>query len=320
MCSPATDENLTPQVLAPELAREVSPENANEDTKQDNANSSPLPDNLLSAEIPAEAIPIEAAQALAVTSDNEANNRDIDHEPTPEEYAQWEAMWGEGENQFTRVGRAACTLLVGGFLAWMQFRAIFDTTVRWNEWIWFSVLANFLLPAGVVWLFFAQGLRRLNWLSDHRLNAWNYGCNWQFRRHAKIALLAFAVLAIPMWFLSRDAGTQIFYRNAYFPPIHNTAALLWLLVTLIIYMACWEWFFRGFLLFGMAQGFGPIAAIGLQTVIFGLAHAGKPPVEMWSSFGGGLILGILCWREKSFVPAFFIHALIHVAWAVMILN
>ena len=285
-----------------------------ENTEQDNANPTPLPADLLSAAIPADTIPAEAAQVLAADAD------DMEREPTPEEYAQWEAMWGEGENAVTRVGRALVTLLVGGFLAWMQNTARFDTVTQWNNWIWYSVLANFLLPAGVVWLFFAQGLRRLPWLSNQRLNAWNYGCNWQFARHAKIALLAFALMALPMWFASRDPNVQIFYRNAYFPPIHDARALLWLLGTIVIYMACWEWFFRGFMLFGMAQGFGPIAAIVLQTMIFGLAHVGKPPLEMWSSFGGGLILGILCWREKSFVPAFFIHGLIHVAWAVMVLN
>ncbi len=310
MSFPAPDENAPLQVLADEIA----PENI----EQDNANPAPLPDDLLSAAIPAASIPREAPQEAAQVL--AAAENDHEREPTPAEYAQWEAMWGEGENQFTRVGRAALTLLSGGFLAWTQNTARVDTVTRWNDWIWLSVLANFLIPAGIVWLFFAQGLRSLPWLSDARLNAWNYGNNWQFRRHAIIALLAFALMAIPMWFASRDPGTQAFYRQGYFPPINDTHALLWLLGTIVIYMACWEWFFRGFLLFGIAQGFGPIAAVGLQTIVFGLAHAGKPPLEMWSSFGGGLILGILCWREKSFVPAFFIHALIHVAWAIMVLN
>ena len=233
-------------------------------------------------------------------------------------------MWGEGENAVTRVGRAAFALLAGGFLLWRQGRfpvySAVDPMAHWNAWIQLSVLSNFVIPAVIVWLFFAQGLRPLHWLGDQRLNAWNYGCHWQFARHAKFALLALAVMAIPMWFVSRDPNVQYFYRNAYFPPLPDTRSVLWLLGTIVVYMACWEWFFRGFLLFGMAQGFGPIAAIGLQAIIFGLAHMGKPPLEMWSSFGGGLILGILCWREKSFVPAFFIHGLIHVVWAVMVLN
>ncbi len=92
-----------------------------------------------------------------------------------------------------------------------------------------------------------------------------------------------------------------------------------MLSTLILYMFCWEWFFRGFALFGMAQGLGFIAAIALQAVIFGFAHMGKPPVEMWSAFVGGLVLGSLAWREKSFFPAFLIHALIHVSWAILVL-
>mgnify|MGYP000856547501 CR=1 FL=1 len=214
--------------------------------------------------------------------------------------------------------RAVFTLLAGAFLSYTQYHAPIYGGENWNRWILLSALANFLLPLGIVWFFFGQGLRHLDWLKEQRLNAWNYG--WQFRHWKRHALLALGVTAAMLPFLfwaSRDAGTRAFY-HAYFPPAPGALSWLWLIASLIIYMLCWEWFHRGFLLFGMAQGFGPIPAILLQAALFGAAHWGKPPLELGSSFVGGLLLGVLCWREKSFVPAFFMHALIHVIWAFLI--
>ena len=71
-----------------------------------------------------------------------------------------------------------------------------------------------------------------------------------------------------------------------------------------MYLFCWEFFFRGYLLFGLARSFG-IAAIALQSVPFGIMHWGKP--EFLLSFVGGLILGCLAYRAKSFLPAFIVH-------------
>src|SRR5690606_31476034 len=122
-----------------------------------------------------------------------------------------------------------------------------------------------------------------------------------------------------LWFYARVPEVRAFY-NDFYPADQSTLALLWLLVSTVLYMLCWEWFFRGFLLFGMAQGFGFIVAILLQAALFGAAHWGKPPLEMYASFAGGAILGVLCWREKSFAPAFYAHALIHIAWIFFIFS
>ena len=72
------------------------------------------------------------------------------------------------------------------------------------------------------------------------------------------------------------------------------------------YFFLWEWFFRGFLLFGLRRGFGR-HAIWLQAIPFGLLHWGKPPLEMASAFPGGLLLGLLAWRAESFLPCFALH-------------
>lgn len=75
-----------------------------------------------------------------------------------------------------------------------------------------------------------------------------------------------------------------------------------------MYLFCWEFFFRGYLLFGLQRSVGSIAAVILQALAFGVLHYGKP--EMIPSFAGGIILGVLALRAKSFFPGFVLH------WAV----
>lgn len=68
----------------------------------------------------------------------------------------------------------------------------------------------------------------------------------------------------------------------------------------------WEFMFRGWLLFGYARKYGP-DALWLQAVPFALAHIGKPEVETLSTIFGGFLFGLVAWRSKSFIYAFFIH-------------
>jgi membrane protease YdiL (CAAX protease family) len=72
-----------------------------------------------------------------------------------------------------------------------------------------------------------------------------------------------------------------------------------------MYLFCWEFFFRGFLLFGLQRSLGSVAAVILQAIAFGFLHWGKP--EMIPSFAGGVILGILALSARSFLPAFVLH-------------
>lgn len=234
-----------------------------------------------------------------------------------------EPTWEDDETGATLILRALFALLATGFLAYAQWRApenwIGPIGQNWGRWVWTSAVCNFVLPLGVVWLFFGQGLTHQSWLKKQKHNAWNYG--WSFRawkRHLVFALVGWLVFLPFLIYFSRQPEMRAAYAT-YLPPLQSAGDWLFLVGTLLIYMFCWEWFFRGFALFGMAQGLGFVAAIVLQAAIFGLAHMGKPPIEMWSAFAGGLVLGTLSWREKSFLPAFLIHALIHISWAILVL-
>ncbi len=73
-----------------------------------------------------------------------------------------------------------------------------------------------------------------------------------------------------------------------------------------MYLFFWEFFFRGYLLFGLARSINWWAVI-VQAAAFCLLHAGKPILEIIASFGAGIILGIIALNAKSFIPCFVLH-------------
>jgi hypothetical protein len=112
-------------------------------------------------------------------------------------------------------------------------------------------------------------------------------------------------------FVSRhDPAFAVYY------PIHRAARrggvqfLTWA-AAYAAYMFAWEYFFRGFLLFGLEGRFGRMAAV-LQAVPFALVHVGKPEIETYSSILGGLILGVFALRVRTMWPCFLIHAFVAV--------
>ncbi len=78
-------------------------------------------------------------------------------------------------------------------------------------------------------------------------------------------------------------------------------------LSMLIYWIGWEYLWRGFVLFGTRHTFG-VYAIFIQMIPFALLHIRKPPVEAMLSIPGGLLLGLLIWRCRSFWIAVPIHA------------
>ncbi len=77
----------------------------------------------------------------------------------------------------------------------------------------------------------------------------------------------------------------------------------------LFYMFGWEFFFRGFMLFGLERKFGR-ASILIQTIPFAIMHFRKPQLEAYGSIFAGIFLGILGLRARSFLPCVLIHFLI----------
>jgi membrane protease YdiL (CAAX protease family) len=91
---------------------------------------------------------------------------------------------------------------------------------------------------------------------------------------------------------SADAGLFAVYEIAY-----------------LIKWTAWEFFFRGFLLFGFKKDLG-LTAVLLSTMPFTIMHVGKPEAEMASAAIGGLVLCFIALRSRSIWPGVVIHALV----------
>lgn len=212
--------------------------------------------------------------------------------------------------------RALFAVLAGGALLWAQWHAPFSPGASYGRWVQLAVAANLVLPVCIVWFFFAQTLRYVE-LKNPALNAWNYGWNFgAWKPQLRLSLLLGAAMLPFLIYASRNPEVRLGYSQWF--PAAGGMALLFNIGLLAVYLFCWEWFFRGFLLFGVAQGWTWPVAILVQAVLFGLAHAGKPQAEMLGAFGGGLILGWIAWREKSFLTAFLAHFWIHLSWVLLI--
>lgn len=80
----------------------------------------------------------------------------------------------------------------------------------------------------------------------------------------------------------------------------------------VVYFVGWEYFFRGFLQFGLWPRWG-FDTILVANIPFALMHAGKPLPEALGSIVAGFALGLLVWRTRSFWWAFVLHAVIAVS-------
>ena len=119
--------------------------------------------------------------------------------------------------------------------------------------------------------------------------------NWRFG--IKITIISIIVIAPILWFVvSKSANMKEYYES-------QVTGLPW---NTFIDLIGWEFFFRGFILFGYARKLGP-DAVWLQAVPFALAHLGKPDVETLSTIFGGFVFGWIAYRTKSFIYPFLIH-------------
>lgn len=112
-----------------------------------------------------------------------------------------------------------------------------------------------------------------------------------------ITMAGILLMAPVIWYLGKsDPGMSEYYKS-------YVGGLPW---STFLNLIGWEFFFRGWILFGYARKFGP-EALWLQAVPFALAHIGKPEIETLSTIFGGFAFGWVAWRTKSFIYPFLIH-------------
>jgi membrane protease YdiL (CAAX protease family) len=172
-------------------------------------------------------------------------------------------------------------------------------TIVADEYILVNAAALLFVPFLAIFSLFREGTEA-------------FGFAVQRNGAGRLALLFFVLMIPVVYVASRYPDFQRTYPLRY-GAAYSWSSLVYHEVTYGFYLFCWEFFYRGFLTFGLKRAFGPVAAVVLQSLAFGLMHYGKPTPEFLSSFVGGAVLGWLALRGKSFYPCFILH------WAVSIL-
>ena len=164
----------------------------------------------------------------------------------------------------------------------------------WAWWFGTQGVIGFIIPVlCLVFLFKRRGSEIGLGLGDWKLAL-------------KLSALYLPLVIIGTFLLSADPSFQ-----AKYPHLHS-ASTSWKLflayeLLFIFYWFGWEYLWRGYLLFGTARTFG-VYAIFIQAIPFAILHAGKPFAEAILSVVGGIALGALVWRCRSFWIAIPIHA------------
>lgn len=185
---------------------------------------------------------------------------------------------------------AAVTLL----LAFSGYHTLFENR-ELSE-----VIVYFIVPIGIIVLIFRE-------------NPLRYGLGLgDWRRGLAYTVGGIALMAVILSVVARMPGFQSYY-GARGP---DSISLRWVLISGIALFA-WEFFFRGFMLFGLEEELGWYAAI-VQAVPFTLAHIGKPELETYACIVGGTLIGLIGLKVRSFYPAFFIHWFITVTLTVLV--
>jgi len=221
-----------------------------------------------------------------------------------------------GENDSSRA-TGPVTLAVGLLIAAYLFWTNPDDKSPESYWFINTGLCLWL-PMMAIMLFLKQepsqfGMTR----GDRRL-----GLKWVVIAWVVMALILAIVVSLPS--LRAQFQQQYLYGRlsrplegvgaVYFLGHVNLKALVFYELAMGYYMFCWEFFFRGFLLFGLQKSrIGAWGAVLVQALLFALLHwsyvkgASKPPVEVLSALPGGIILGILALRTRSFLYGFLAH-------------
>lgn len=142
------------------------------------------------------------------------------------------------------------------------------------------------------------------WLAFRR-SAGDYGLRLGSWKRGLGLALGSALVAAPILYLAARSPAMVEYYASVERP---AGEVLWVSA---VDLLGWEFFFRGFLLFGLAEIAGPNAIL-LQAVPFALAHLGKPALETLTTLLGGAYFGWVAWRSGSFLYAYLLHWLINV--------
>lgn len=224
---------------------------------------------------------------------------------------EWQALRASVVGLSPNARRAAVVLVAATLLVLLHlqignrrfYRSTLDNVLgfadpefgAWAWWFGMQGVLGFVVPA----LILLVGFRWTPRQAGLGLGDWKLA--------GGLALAYVPLVVVGTWVLSDGAGFQAQYPH-FFPAKSDWGIWLAYEALFLFYWFGWEYLWRGFVLFGTAPAVGAPLAIVMQTVPFAILHAQKPPVEAYLSVLGGLALGALVWRCRSFWIAVPIHA------------
>ncbi len=124
-----------------------------------------------------------------------------------------------------------------------------------------------------------------------------------------LALTAlFLLLYLPGFFaMVSDDRVAAYYKYAHVARSFDWHAWGAKRMVSLLTMTRTEFFYRGFLLFGLRKKLNMHTAIMVHLIPYGIAHLGKPELECYGSLLVGYFLGYLALRVRSVWYGVFLH-------------
>ena len=164
----------------------------------------------------------------------------------------------------------------------------------WGWWFGMKGVLGFLLPVLALRTLFAASAEEMGL---------GLG-NW--RLATLVAAVYLPIVLAATWVLSDSTAFQEQYPHLGQAKTDWTIFLIYEALFLFYWMG-WEYLWRGFVIFGTAHTLG-LYSIFVQAIPFAALHVDKPWPEALLSVVGGIALGALVWRCRSFWIAVPIHA------------
>jgi membrane protease YdiL (CAAX protease family) len=83
--------------------------------------------------------------------------------------------------------------------------------------------------------------------------------------------------------------------------------------TYLLFYLGWEFYFRGFLQFGLRHALGDVHTVLVQVLASTLSHIGDPASEVYGAIFGGMLWGMLAFRTRSLLSGLVQHYLLGVS-------
>jgi membrane protease YdiL (CAAX protease family) len=169
--------------------------------------------------------------------------------------------------------------------------------IYWVSWGWLLELA---VPLAIILFVFRESPAR-------------YGLRWSVSGRTLLTYGSLMLVMAPLlfWASTRDSflDTYPFVRDlgGNWP----VTIAIWE-VAYISRFVCLEFFFRGYLLFGLEEKLG-YTAIAATTVPYAMIHFSKPFPEAMGAIVAGAVLGYLALRTRTIVGGLIIHCTVAVS-------